>query len=64
MTPIVDSSGRVIREKAEGVAVASGSKEELWVVADRDDEAQPSELCRIRLGGPWRAAVQRARSER
>ena len=62
--PIVDANGRVVREKAEGVAVADGATGELWVVAARDDEAQPSELCRIRLGGPWRSADQLARSER
>ena len=62
--PIVDTHGRVVREKAEGVAVADGAAGELWVVADRDDEAEPSELCRVRLSGPWRSADQRARSDR
>ena len=63
-TPIVDASGRVVREKAEGLLVADDARGELWVVADRDDESQPSELCRIRLRGPWRAGDQEARSDR
>jgi hypothetical protein len=61
--PIVDARGEIVREKAEGLAIADDASGELWVVADRDDEMQPSALCRVRLRGPWRPA-QAARSDR
>ena len=53
-TPIIGEDGSILREKAEGVALANASGSELWVVADADDERRPSELLRVRLEGPWR----------
>lgn len=53
-TPIVGSDGNVLLEKAEGLAIAD-QYQNLWVVADADDEARPSELWRVQLEGPWLA---------
>jgi hypothetical protein len=50
---IVDEHGAVLREKAEGLAVADADAGELWVLLDADDEDRASELCRVRLEG-WR----------
>ena len=52
-TPIVDERGALLREKAEGLAVADADAGELWVLLDADDEDRASELCRVRLEG-WR----------
>ena len=53
-TPIVDEMGALLREKAEGLALADSGGAELWVIADADEEMRPSELLRVRLDGPWR----------
>jgi hypothetical protein len=52
--PISDAGGAAVQEKAEGLLIADADAGELWVVADVDDETRPSELWRVRLGGPWR----------
>ena len=53
-TPIVDESGSLLREKAEGLALARPDASEVWVIADADDELRASELLRVQLDGPWR----------
>ena len=53
-TPIIGEDESILREKAEGLALANASGSELWVIADADDERRPSELLRVRLEGPWR----------
>ena len=54
-TPITDASGEILREKAEGLVVFDHGGGEVWMVADSDDEASPSELWKVRLTGPWQS---------
>lgn len=53
-TPIVGEDDSLLREKAEGLALADASGDEMWVIVDADDERRPAELLRVRLEGPWR----------
>ena len=48
-----DVAGAALREKVEGVAPVPGAPDRLFVAIDADDAARPSELCEVRLEGPW-----------
>lgn len=51
-TPLVDADGRVIRCKAEGLAIDDDGGA-AWVVTDPDDPEVPATLLRVRLEGDW-----------
>lgn len=51
-TPLVDAEGRVIRCKAEGLAIDDDGRA-AWVVTDPDDPAVPANLLRVVLDGDW-----------
>lgn len=51
--PIIDESGTLLRVKAEGLVADPASESRLFVVLDADDPAAPSELCTVKLEGPW-----------
>lgn len=40
--------------KAEGIALDPERPDRAWIVLDPDDPARPTELCEVRLAGPWR----------
>lgn len=48
-----EADGTLSQIKTEGIAMAPGRGEILYVVVDADDPAQPSELCEVRLAGAW-----------
>ena len=52
--PLTDARGELLMAKVEGLANVPGSPAELYIVLDNDDPAAASELCRVRLSGPWR----------
>ena len=53
---LTDPSGARFLSKAEGLALDPDDRSRAFVVLDLDDPACPSELCTLRLEGPWRDA--------
>ncbi len=53
LAPLVDRAGEALRVKAEGIALDPRRKGIAFVVLDADDPDRPSELCEVRLEGPW-----------
>lgn len=51
---IVDEHGAPLRAKGEGLAFDPEAPDRALVVLDRDDPERPTELCTLRLDGPWR----------
>lgn len=51
---LTDEGGAPFRAKAEGLALDPDEPSRALIVLDRDDPARPSELCTLRLDGPWR----------
>jgi hypothetical protein len=51
--PLVDVAGALLVEKAEGIVLDDTDPQHAFVVLDADDVARPSELCDVRLEGPW-----------
>ena len=51
--PLTDAQGRRTRDKIEGLVAVPGSADRVFVVIDADDPQRASELCEVRLGGPW-----------
>lgn len=49
---LTESDGSPSCRKIEGIALHPGGRE-AFVVTDRDDEGQASELCTVALEGPW-----------
>lgn len=49
-TPVREADGRPSVRKFEGLLVDG---KDAWAVTDPDDDAVPSELCRLDLRGPW-----------
>ena len=54
VAPLVDERGEPFRAKAEGLAFDLDDPTRALVVLDVDDAARPTELCTLRLDGPWR----------
>jgi len=54
---LTDPSGARFLAKAEGLALDPDDESRAFVVLDLDDPARPSELCTLRLEGPWRGAA-------
>lgn len=52
-TELVDSDGRIVPAKVEGIARHPERSDAVFVVVDRDDHARPSELWQVALEGPW-----------
>ena len=50
---LVDTAGRALRDKVEGVARSRTHADRVYVVIDADDPARPSELCEVQLAGAW-----------
>lgn len=48
-----DADGGALAEKVEGLALDPSDPARLLVVVDVDAHDQPSELCEVRLAGPW-----------
>jgi hypothetical protein len=53
VAPLVDASKQPLAVKAEGIALDPRRKGIAFVVLDADDPERPSELCEVRLEGPW-----------
>jgi len=51
--PLVDTAGRTLREKVEGVARSRTHADRVYVVIDADDPARACELCEVQLAGAW-----------
>jgi len=51
--PLVDTAGRALHEKVEGVARSRTHADRVYVVIDADDPGHPSELCEVQLAGAW-----------
>ncbi len=47
--PIVDSAGKILALKAEGIAFDPHERSTAWIVCDPDDASRPADLCRIRV---------------
>jgi hypothetical protein len=54
-TVLLDAGGRAFDGKVEGLAHSAGG--DIYVIADKDDPAIASELCRVELMGSWPVAV-------
>ena len=52
--PLSGAGDEALRDKIEGVVAAPDSSNRVFVVIDSDDSTRPSELCDVRLDGPWR----------
>lgn len=52
-TPLRDASGDPLALKVEGLVLGAVAPNQLFVVVDHDDHDRPSELCEVRLTGPW-----------
>jgi len=52
-TPLRDTDGRLLIEKAEGLALDPSHPHRAFVVVDKDDASSPAELCVIDLAGGW-----------
>ena len=50
-TELLGADGERFVAKVEGIALKPGSRNEAFVVIDRDDHERPSELCVVRLTG-------------
>ncbi len=50
---LVDTNGDRFDGKVEGVFIPPERPCQAYVVVDRDDPDDPSELCEVELGGPW-----------
>lgn len=48
-----DAGGRLLVEKAEGLALDRRDPRRAWAVLDLDRPEAPSELCELALSGPW-----------
>lgn len=57
------AQGEPFAEKIEGICPSRKDDRLVYVVVDADDPARPSELCEIRLEGPWRHRVTPACEE-
>jgi hypothetical protein len=53
ITPLIDEHGKAAPLKAEGIAIDPGDPTRAWVVLDGDDPDVASDLCEVRLRGPW-----------
>lgn len=51
--PLRETSGALLREKGEGLAIHPDDPSRAWVVTDADDPDRPAELLELRLDGPW-----------
>lgn len=51
---LTDESGAPFRAKAEGLVLDPDEPSRAVIVLDLDDPERPSELCTLRLEGPWR----------
>jgi hypothetical protein len=51
---ITDEHGEPFRAKAEGLTLDRDDPTRVLLVLDRDDPARPTDLCTLRLEGPWR----------
>jgi hypothetical protein len=52
-TELRDRDGALFVGKVEGLLLDSANAKRAYIVVDRDDPAQPSELCEVEFGGPW-----------
>jgi hypothetical protein len=52
-TPLLDEHGEAAPLKAEGIAIDPSDPTRAWVVLDGDDPDVASDLCEVRLRGPW-----------
>ena len=52
--PLTDAQGKPTRDKVEGLVAVPGATDRVFVVIDADDPLRASELCEVRLSGPWR----------
>jgi hypothetical protein len=52
-TPLRTADLSVFEGKVEGITADPGRAGRVYLVVDRDDPAQPSELCEAILTGPW-----------
>jgi len=50
---VLDSEGGRFSGKIEGLQLAPETPYRAYVVVDRDDPGAPSELCEVKLSGPW-----------
>ena len=51
--PLRDPAGKLFDGKVEGLLVGTPTRDQAYIVVDRDDPAVPSELCEVELEGPW-----------
>jgi hypothetical protein len=49
---IAGPEGSPSLHKFEGLALEADARSG-WLVTDPDDEAEPAQLCRLELAGPW-----------
>lgn len=54
IAPVLDESGRPLRDKAEGLAFDADDVTRAFVVVDKDDPDVPSELLELALDEGWR----------
>ena len=54
-TVLVGEDGARMTSKVEGIAIDPADASRAFVVVDRDDPDEPSELCAVHLEGPWPA---------
>jgi hypothetical protein len=50
---LADSNGNRFNGKVEGLFIPPECPRQAYVVVDRDDPDDPSELCEVELAGPW-----------
>ncbi len=53
ITRLLDEKGEAAALKAEGIAIDPADPTRAWVVLDGDDPDMASDLCEVRLRGPW-----------
>lgn len=53
LAPLLDELGEAAPLKAEGIAIDPADPTRAWVVLDGDDPDVASDLCEVRLRGPW-----------
>lgn len=52
-TPLRGEAGEPVALKVEGLVLGTAAPDQLFVVVDHDDHDRPSDLCEVRLAGPW-----------
>lgn len=55
-TALVDADGARVTDKVEGIAIDPADASRAFVVVDRDDPDEASELCEVALDGAWPGA--------